>query len=649
MPKTITCLLIVIFFTGWGLSIRQWNADGLWYDEIWSIINAGGSPNGPLSPSEIAQRLATEDPDQGLAYPLILAAWSAFVGWTPFAGRALSALMGLLCAALLARLSRCLYSAEAGLAAATVMLLSPFFIYYTHELRVFTLVALSVAGLLWSYLDLMAYNRHSRLHLSISIVVFILSGLGLLYTHYFAATMLVAVGLMHGLWLGANYINTRARYIVPLQKPYKPPFLRRWLQVTGLFIVVGLLFVPWLPVFAQSLQRTSTRKDVHAKSLTSAALIEAVSYYLGSGVALLTVILLVVGVWAAWRRGGWTRWMAVTALTALGVVTGFNAILQIIEPGRVRYLIVLWPPLALVMGMGVAFVTSIIDRLTSRRLAPILYAVIILLLALNSIRANFDPGYEARMEQSWTPPWQQMTRIIQQQGGPNDLFLFYAGTQHARHFYSFSFVTRGLPLASPAILTEALLDPTYGPGIQGQIDNAARVWYGIDKTQPERPVYAMMQTLLNAQFIMCEDVIDTPRLSFALYAREAMFCPQTPQIVYGETLALIGINSIVPQANMLPISLLWQIGEGDTGITSISLQLVDEAGAPVVQRDVGLPGGPYGIVRETLDLKDVPSGRYRLLLIVYRWQSGERLAGTRLTTGEQSESFVLGEIEITGE
>gem|GEM_PF-1096530 len=649
MPRTITWLLIVILICGWALSIRQWNADGLWYDEVWSVYNAGGPPDGPLSPPEIAQRLATEDPDQGLAYPLILAAWSSFVGWTPFAGRALSALVGLLCAALVARLGRRLYSAEAGLAAAMIMLLSPFFIYYTHELRVFTIVALSVVGLLWAYIDLMTYNGHSRLRLIISGAGFILSGLGLLYTHYFAATMLVAVGLIHGLWLGVHYTNSRARYIVPLQKPYDPQFLRRWLQVTGLFIVIGLLFVPWLPVFAQSLQRTSSRDDVHAKSLTSSALIEAVSYYLGSGVALLTIILAMVGVWAAWRHGGWTRWMALTALAALGVVIGFNAILQIIEPGRVRYLIVLWPLLALVMGMGVAFVSYMIDHLTRRRLSPLLFSVIILLLALNSIRANFDSGYEARMEQSWTPPWQQMTRIIQQRGGPNDLFLFYAGTQHARHFYSFSFVTRSLPLASPAILTEGLLDPTYGPGIQGQIDVAERVWYGIDKTQPQRPVSGIMHTLLSEQFVICETAIDTPRLSFALYAREAAFCPQAPQIVYGETLALVGMSPLVSQENILPINLLWQIGEGITGLTSISLQLVDEADTPVAQSDVGLPSGPYGIVRETLALNDVTSGRYRLFLIVYRWQSGERIVGTRLATGEQNESFVLGEIEITGE
>jgi hypothetical protein len=636
MPKRLIGLLIVIFLIGWGLSIRQWNIDGLWYDEVWSDINAGAPPDGPLSPPEIAHHLATEDPDQGLAYPLILATWSAFVGWTPFAGRALSALAGLLCAALVARLGRRLYNPEAGAAAATVLLFSPFFIYYTHELRVFTIVAFSVAGLLWTYIDLMTDNGYSRARTIFSTAGFIISGLGLLYTHYFAATILIAAGLMHGVWF-IVYLTGRSR-------AGQPQFLQRWLRISLLFIVVGLLFVPWLPVFAQSLQRTSTRNDVHAKALTSPALIEAVAYYLGSGFAILTVLLVILGVWAAWRRGARTRWLAVTALVAVAVVIGFNAVLQIIEPGRVRYLIVLWPPLALVMGMGIAYLSAI-SRIARSRWASVVPTLLIGFLALNGVRANFDPSYEARMEQSWTPPWQQMTRIIQQQGGPNDLFLFYAGTQHARHFYAFSFVTRGLPLASPALLTESLVDPTYGPGIQAQIDAAARLWYGIDKTQPERPVYSLMQTLLEEQFILCQTMIDTARFSFALYAREAAFCPQSPQIIYGDTLSLVGMSPLSAEVNLLPIGLLWQVGEGVTGITSLSLQLLDDTGMPVAQHDVGIPSGPYGIVRETLDLTNVPAGHYRLMLIVYRWQTGERLTGTWLATGERSDSLKLGEVD----
>lgn len=629
MPRWITALLIVISLTGWGLSIRQWNADGLWYDEVWSNINAGGPPDGPLSPAGIAYHLATEDPDQGIAYPLILAAWSAFVGWTPFAGRALSALIGLLCAGLVARLGRRLYHAQAGAAAATIMLLSPFFIYYTHELRVFTLVALSVAGLVWTYLDIMAYRGHSRMRLLLSSGGFILAGLGLLYTHYFAATILVAVGLMHGVSLIIYLLSSDRAGQISLKKGTSP-FLRRWVRVTLLFIMVGLLFVPWLPVFAQSLQRTSTRADVHEKSLSSLELIEAVSYYLGSGLAILTVILIVIGLWAAWRRGEWTRWTAVTALAAWAVVIGFNAVLQIIEPGRVRYLIVLWPLLALVMGMGVIFISQRIGSLTKEmRLAPVLSSITIVLLALNSVRANFDPAYEARMEQGWTPPWQQMTRIIQERGGPNDLFLFYAGPQHARHFYPFTSVTRGLPLASPALLTESLVDPTYGAGIQAQIDDAARLWYGIDKTQPERPVLSVMQEALEA-FTLCDTLIDTERLSFALYARHAALCEASPRVVYSDQLAFVASWPKEWHERTLQIDILWRVGEGVEGVVSVSIQVLDESGQPVAQQDAGLPRGPYGFTREILELGDVPAGDYRVVAIVYRWQTGERLTGQAL-------------------
>ncbi len=634
MSKWILALLLLILLIGWGLSVRQWDADGLWYDEVWSLYNAGGPPDGPLPPWGITERIASQDPDQGIVHPLLLAAWSSAAGWTPFAGRMLSALAGLVAVAVVARLGRRVFSAEVGLFAAAIMLLSPFYIHYTHELRVMTLTTLCIVGLVWTYLDLMDTRRVALRRASM--FGFVISGMGLLYTHYFAAIILVAVGLSHVLWLITAKFGPKAN---------DPRFMRRWWQVIGLFVLIGVAFLPWLPVFLEGLRRTESRADVHAKSLVPLVLLEALTYYIGSGLVPLTVILTALGLGAAWRRGREQRVLAGIAAASVIVLMGVQIWLQIIEPGRVRYMIVLWPTLALMMGLGVVFLGQMISRVIGRDLLRPYLGLAFVLLLLNSVRANFDAQYEARMEQAWTPPWQQMTRLVQQQGGPNDLFLFYAGADHARHFYPFTFVMRGLPLAAPAILSEGLVDPTYGSGIQAQIDGAARLWYGIDKTQAQRPVFDKMQALLADQFTLCQTLIDNERLAFALYARESALCPQPAQITYGDALALVGVSGLVPQARTLPISLLWHVGEDIMGVTSVSLQLLDAAGTPVAQKDVGIPGGPYGVIRDALDLAAVPKGRYTLIIIVYRWQSGERLMGLRTATGETGEILPLGIID----
>lgn len=131
-----------------------------------------------------------------------------------------SALLTVLTLALVFRLAADLFDRRTGLIAVAFLGLSPFFQYYSHELRPYAMLAMAAAGLQLVFLR--------WLRCPSSTLAFALVGLGVLalYTHYFA------------LYLIATLVLTALLLV-----RWNTNFLLRTLR---LFILMGLSFTPWL-------------------------------------------------------------------------------------------------------------------------------------------------------------------------------------------------------------------------------------------------------------------------------------------------------------------------------------------------------------------------------------------------------------------
>src|SRR5687768_11896122 len=112
-PLMIAILLLTVF-----LGMQRLDGEGLWYDEIWSVMVAGGAKYGPVSPQQILANVVFVDPTQGMGYPLLLGAWGAAAGWTEFSIRVLSLFGAVLAVALTYRLGSEVDSRLTGLLAA---------------------------------------------------------------------------------------------------------------------------------------------------------------------------------------------------------------------------------------------------------------------------------------------------------------------------------------------------------------------------------------------------------------------------------------------------------------------------------------------------------------------------------------------------
>jgi uncharacterized membrane protein len=224
----VLVVLLVVCWTG----TRSLTFNTIWYDEWYSLYYAGAAPDyGPISIAQTIDRTLQYNEYNPPGYYVVLNLWGQVAGWTPFATRIFSVLMGVLAIASVYRLGCVMAGKRAGLGAAIGLGASAFFINQLTEVRMYTLFPLLVALTLLAYWQF-TYRKPSRTNA----VLFFLSLIGLLYTHYMALPLVMALGFYHVLIAPKN---------------------RQWWIVTVLAVVCGLLYLPWLSVAFSALSVVS--------------------------------------------------------------------------------------------------------------------------------------------------------------------------------------------------------------------------------------------------------------------------------------------------------------------------------------------------------------------------------------------------------
>jgi uncharacterized membrane protein len=382
--------LIALLLLTFALGARMLNADAIWYDEYVAIYDAGGGPYGPLSPGEVWQRVAQDDPFLPPLYFFMLSAWGWLAGWSALSVRALSLLIGVLAVAMTYRLGRELFSPQVGLFAASVLGTSAYFIDYLHEARNYTLYVLVTSFAVWAYWRLVAARMTRRCGASCCLTLGV-AGLG--YTHYAALAMAAALGVYHVLFA---------------------PKTRRWLYIVLAMAAAGVLFFPWLSVTLTALNRGAQDMNRQLISLSNGQIVQSLVYAFSNGSLALLAFAAVYALKARGRAAGllWT-WL----LVGLGVTLLVNAIQPFLL--NIRYVLALWAALALVVGLGAAMIGR-------RGLNPgVLVAVWCTVGVWQSIQPGFIesvPGAPPRT------PWAGLSQafdILKRNGQTDDLAILH--------------------------------------------------------------------------------------------------------------------------------------------------------------------------------------------------------------------------------
>jgi len=629
--RNIWLAVVPVLLLTAALGALQLN-DTLWYDEIFTLQEAGARFYGPYSPADVWRQSAATEPNNPPGYHLLVNLWGALAGWTPLAGRTLSLLAGVLAVAALYRLGRDLASPAAALGAALALGASAVFAHYLHELRTYTLVVLVTVVMLLAYWRILTAGerpcRAAQALLALAVA-------GAAYTHYLALLIPLSLGLYQILFVREA---------------------RVWRRTAIPALAGGLPFLPWLGVMERGVTQTIDMGG-RAIAMPAGLLLLMLAYAFSNG---LIVPALIAGGAAIGHRARGARLIWFLAGTLLALALLVNAVTPLIT--HVRYLLILWPPLALIAGLGLDRLWAVPRRrwlalavAAAWVTAGVWYALDPTLVDI--LFYNNDRGDLFRRHL----PLNEMTRALQAEASAGDVLVFHspAPTWPISDVIEYDIHDLGLH----KLYTDWLTHPPgqgedFGTAAESFLGQTTRAWLALERRPPPdpyAPALAAVQDVLAADFALCTRVVDRPGLSLDLYARAPACCctaeaeAAPPLARFGEGIALTHLDPLPPVVGGDHALLIgWRLGENVPPYTySLAVHLYDSLGDLAAQVDTGLPLDRCACQQVVLPTGDLLPGEYRAMLMVYDWQTGARLPVTR-PNGRQSERLLLGQVIVRG-
>ncbi len=579
-----------------GLAARNLN-DLLWVDEVFSIGNIGGYQGPPYNPAQVWEALSQNSPQHVPGYFFLLSGWAGLVGWTPLALRTFSLFWGLLAIVWTYRVGTDWAGSQVGLFAAFILSSSAFFIHFMHELRMYSLLAFLTIFTIWIYWRVVTRIGPVRRWEWLTLFG---GALALLYSQLFGAIPLGAIGFYHLLFVRKD---------------------RRWWLVAVLLGVVGASLLPWVQVLLQGVRNIGLAETPLAVPAIFAALV----HLFGNGNGVLVGVLALAGV-LAWRwQGARAIWFFVLVTFVLTLIA--NEIRPMISTGRTRYLIHLWPLLALLCGLGLAWLAR------RRWLAALLLGAWLVVGLNNTLDPNFMIESDGPRYVKDYPPLRTIMAEVNPRATPDDLLVVFSRQWHV--FNLFRFFTIGeyhlQPLRSAdyfITLPETRAAEVIRDELRTALGTRLTVWLAYEPQIPAAEL-TRYRDILSEDYNWCATPVERPDLTIERYGLASIGCldPTTRDAVllnYPSGIQLHAVEHAV--ADELQVALSWSVAETvPVNTYSVSLKLWDTADNFVAQRDVSLPaaGSQWQLV--TMTIEELPAGDYTLTLVVYDWATGERL------------------------
>jgi uncharacterized membrane protein len=629
-----------------GLRVYRLAGQSIWYDEGLSVYYA----RRPL-PELLALVAGSDHPP---LYFLLLHAWLRVVAFgqpaTEFLVRYPSVIFGVLLVPLVYVFGCRLLNGSAARLAGLLIALSPFHVWYSQETRMYTLVAFLTLlstyrlSLIVNRLSPIAYrqspivNRQSSIS-NIQYPIYSFITALALYAHFYAGLILIA----HAAFV-TGWAWRRARWQV-------------WLRWAGATAVAVLIFLPWGGLAAGQLQANDTywRGTLalgHTLSQTARAF--AVGEITGGPIAVLTTVaylsLVAIGLSAIVKRSLPGRecspsdsvtLLLVYVLVPLVVLLAISYNRPKFAP---RYLLIVMPALALLVGQGVV---TLGRRMTALRLQSLRSAVAGVLMGVVVAGSSLSLWQHYTDAAQFKADWRAAARYINQHASPRDAVVIVAG--HAMPAFDFYNARQLDVYPIPPRLLPTVNDPVEFADVMATLNRLvqkdhARAWLILWQEPLADPRRLTLNQLfehgrrlgVNAGFH------DLGVLLFEL-PPGTVFKPPRPEhgldAVFGRQLHLEGYDlssSSAAPGDTLSLSLYWQAVEPISRDYTAFTQLLSTEDEIVGQHDRRLGGDFYPtsrwtvgeLVRETYALTiqpDTPPGRYRLVAGAYLPPTGPRL------------------------
>ncbi|MCO6452541.1 MAG: glycosyltransferase family 39 protein [Caldilineales bacterium] len=632
--------LILILILAAILRFYRLGSQSFWADEGNSVV---------LATRSLMQIVSAAAADiHPPAYYLGLKLWGGVFGLGEIGARSFSVVAGILLVWFVYVLGRQLARASAGLIAALLAAVNPFLIYYSQEARMYMLLALCAA--VAAYALVMWIQSPDRR--KAAGILYVISAVLGLYTHYAFPILLVTLNLVFLLWLWRQRHQSAS---LLHDSGFWP-----WLGLQALAI---LLFAPWLPTAWRQL---TTWPNAVASLGSVAGMLETLRLLncgptpcqlspLLVGFELALVVLALLPLQKLSITNWLGRWLP---LVWLIMPLAAMLIFGIFTPTFSKFLVIIVAPYVLLLAMGVVALALAIARpvpgdsgIGRNRISAVIMIVITGLLALSAIPSLNHYYHDPTVARD---DYRSIAAYLKAIAGPHDAVILNAPGQ----IDAFNQYDHGpaqlytLPSSRPPdpAATKAELDQ-----INASADHIYVIYWATEQSDPENIVAThLAETAFKAWDTWAGN------LKFSSYSAQDSPEPATfpDPLRFGDSILLeaSGISSDPLQPGDIARALLrWSATTPLSNNYKITLQLLDPANQIVAQIDSEPVGGarptstwqpdetiddPYGL---PIPLA-TPPGVYPLILAVYDAESGVRLPIA--TSGGISDALTVGRIVV---
>lgn len=632
-----------------GLRFYRIDAQSLWYDE-------GNSARIAERSIQLILEGAAGDIHPPLYY-LLLSLWRTVFGASETALRGLSAVSGIGLVALAWWLGRRLFGIRAGLAAAALLAVSPFAVYYSQEARMYALLALWAAlASAWIVTLALPGDKVSWP----GAALYALATAAGLYTHYAYPFVMIAQAMALAIaWPAKRALSSSKGpshagvwALRQAQDPSdalirQPRAVIAWILANAAAIA---LFAPWLPIALRQIVGWSVAPQDYA---LGPAVVDALRWVVAGRTLALpeaALPLIALGLLAAVGLAAAPAVDSRRALIPFALLVVPFALLFVFKLYResyLKFLLVCALPLALLAGRAVAVLSTRIgirsDRLRWTRPAAFVGSLCLvaatLVGSLNNLYTN--PAY-ARDD------YRGIAQRVLADLRPGDRVWFSGPNQWEVYTYYDPDPARVFPVPYRPV-SDAAADGALTPASAG----ASRIYtlfYGEREADPES---RYERWLAERAYKAREEWVGNIRLATYAVNRNLASVSQGAAWQGGIGLASARADlAEVRAGDIIPLALTWTASSAPPANLSVFVHLGLADGPPVAQND-GAPAAGFrpttswrpgeSIVdqRGVLITPATPPGRYTLFVGLYDPATGQRL---KLTSS--ADRLALGDIMV---
>ena len=615
----MTALLLLLFAFG----ARGLNAHAIRTDELFTIANIGGF-NPPYSPLQIIDSIVTYSPDHVPLYFLLGAGWASLVGWTQTALRASSLLTAMLMIAWLYRFGSDIFDRRAGLIAASLAGASAYLMLHNHDFRMYPLLLLLAIAHCWLYWRLI--GRRSRFG---TWLLFTLSAAALVYTHSTALLLFAGLGMHH---------------VVIAPKS------RTWLHAAAGWLVAALLYLPYLPSLLAGVQGAAQVLNEKQEAAGAGELIGVFLLLLHNGAPWLLTLIAILATLGMVRGRDWAgaRFL-VLPLGMLAAIILLNEILGFVPLSRMRYFLIFFFPVSLVIGRGL----SLLPRW------PVMAALCIGFWCAAGLQFYYSRDllqYIGGMGHPRNyPPLQSYVNHLRGQVRPQDYLLGFSFIRYVNHVHKHGksaadYYTQLQLGIDGAFVRSRAFGTWLEEEMRAAIDGHPYLLFAYDPRDPPRGLESALY-LLHRGYQACDVLVDGLDLRVQRFVDSMLDCDrQYAPIGYDNGIRVLDREAAHDlDSQTLRILTGWTIPDDVSLLDfNVSFQVLDAGGVNVRQVDRHLDEHMLKWRRLDLPIAGLTPGGYRLVMIVYGREDGAKLTGRDLATGEQGRmlpilSFTIAE------